>query len=178
MPNSIVSFNALTAWLRKVNNDLKTEHIHIEIRANYSLDDINWLCSCHGLVQPLNNIEQPSPTFSDLMLSDNNFPPVQETTDTSSLTHERIVTEGISLIDDIQGDPRRERMKNIRSEITMATALERIDTVDYPEEELGKFFTELQCTKPKAIFLDLEGSRGSAIGISFIRSVADTTKSG
>ena len=50
MPNSIVSFNALTAWLRKVNNDLKTEHIHIEIRANYSFDDINWLCSCHGLV--------------------------------------------------------------------------------------------------------------------------------
>ena len=45
MPNSIVSFNALTAWLRRVNNDLKTEHIHIEIPvgAHYSLD------ACEGL---------------------------------------------------------------------------------------------------------------------------------
>ena len=178
---SIVSVNALTAWLRRANDELKMEHIHLEIGGDYILDVNYILRRSQGLATPLNSMQNQSPILPD-MLSQNNtgFLPDEDHSpgihDINS--HADIVTAGIALIDNFLNNPRRVRMQQPRTEIPLETALAGVQTLDYSEEDLGKFFDELLSAGPGAIFLDLEGSRGSAIGISFIRSVADATNSG
>ncbi len=178
---SIASVNALTAWQQRVNDELKQEHIHLEIGGHYRMDDMRVVCRCQGLAVPLNSMEHQSPRLYDMLSQNTSFllageefsPGIHDIN-----AHAEIVTAGITLINTARDDPLRARMQQLRTEISLETALARIETLDYREEELGKFFKELRSARPKAIFLDLEGSKGSAIGISFIRSAADITNSG
>ena len=178
---SIVSVNALTAWLRRANDELKREHIHLEIGGDYFLDDMRLVCRSQGLATPVNSMQNQSPSLPD-MLSQNNtgfLPAVDYSPGIHDInSHADIVTAGIALIDNALNNPRRIEMQQLRMEIPLETALSGVRTIDYPEGDLGKFFDELQSAGPGAIFLDLEGSKGSAIGISFLRSVADATNSG
>ena len=68
---SIVSVNALTAWLRRANDELKREHIHLEIGGDYFLDDMRLVCRSQGLATPVNSMQNQSPSLPD-MLSQNN----------------------------------------------------------------------------------------------------------
>ena len=69
---SIVSVNALTAWLRRANDELKREHIHLEIGGDYYLDDMCIVILSQGVVTtPLNSLEHQGPSLPD-MLSQNN----------------------------------------------------------------------------------------------------------
>ena len=68
---SIVSVNALTAWLRRANDELKMEHIHLEIGGDYILDVNYILRRSQGLATPLNSMQNQSPSLPD-MLSQNN----------------------------------------------------------------------------------------------------------
>ena len=178
---SIVSVNALTAWLRRANDELKREHIHLEIGGDYFLDDMRLVCRSQGLATPVNSMQNQSPSLPD-MLSQNNtgfLPAVDYSPGIHDInSHADIVTAGIALVDNALNDPRRVRMQQLRTDIPLETALSGVRTIDYSEGDLGKFFDELQSAGPGAIFLDLEGSKGSAIGISFLRSVADATNSG
>ena len=178
---SIVSVNALTAWLRRANDELKREHVHLEIGGDYILDDMRIVILSQGLATPLNSMQNQNPSLPD-MLSQNNtgfLPAVDYSPGIQDInSHADIVTAGIALVDNALNDPRRVRMQQLRTDIPLETALSGVRTIDYSEGDLGKFFDELQSAGPGAIFLDLEGSKGSAIGISFLRSVADAANSG
>jgi hypothetical protein len=171
--SSINTFNALSECLKRENERLKPHHIYIEIRVlnPHSSDEIALNLHIHGFMQSI----MPHGDQPDLneIIRNKNFSVISYRRQIPLGSQSLIVPKGLKILQDEMGK-RQTNLLNLqttREETSLEAALDNVPIEVYEEHDLAGFFAALQSAQPKAIFIDLEGMHGSAIGLSFFHFI-------